>query len=53
MSETHLWQQLAGKRTTAVVARTPKLDEPVTSTPVITDDTEVMSTTKRHRDRFS
>jgi hypothetical protein len=36
-----------------VVTRTPKLDEPVTSTPVITDDTEIMSTTKRLRDRFS
>jgi hypothetical protein len=36
-----------------VVARAPKLDEPVTSTPAITDDTEIMSTTKRHRDRLS
>jgi hypothetical protein len=36
-----------------VVALTPKLDAPVTSTLAITDETEIMSTTKRHRDRFS
>jgi hypothetical protein len=36
-----------------VVAQTPKLGEPVASTPAITDDTEIMSTTKTHRDRFS
>jgi hypothetical protein len=35
------------------VARTPKLDEPVVSTPAITDDTEIMSTKERHRDRLS
>ena len=53
MRATPACQQLGGKRTTAGVARTPKLDEPVASTPAITDDTEIMSATKRHRDRFS
>jgi hypothetical protein len=50
MRATPACQQLGGKRTTAVVARTSKLDEPVTSRPAITDDTEIISTTKRHRD---
>jgi hypothetical protein len=35
-----------------VVARTPTLDEPITE-PAIAANTEIRSTTKRHRDRFS
>ena len=51
MSETHTGSNSAGSEPQPVVARTPKLDEPVTW-PAITDDTEIMSQ-KRHRDRFS
>jgi hypothetical protein len=36
-----------------VVSPAPKLDEPVTSTPAMTDDTEIRSRTKRYGDRFS
>ena len=53
MRATPACQQLSGKRTTVSGGATPKLDEPVASTPAITDDTEIMSTTKRHRDRLS
>ena len=50
MSETDTGSNSAGSEPQPVVARTPKLDEPVTW-PAITK-TEIMSK-KRHRDRFS